>query len=525
MTPGISNGPRGLLNFLKRDSSKKSDITKTLPTKQMVGPPVVPDLKAPPKSFTVKCSDDKMPILSKEKAIFIRKIKDEVHIGQNGNLSESCLLQIFSLVNDQFYNLQEDNAYKPDNLLFSPQTAEAERIKILNELLEHIVSPFRNNPIAEQQVKEFYTICLDCRSLSQSEFLAKYSGEKLEIFERIKIQFAEIGKFFGTDLEKIETVHDLIAKLCEKNAPSLFENRNFYDYFSKNVEATNKLLHLWYGEDKIAPLKTILSNTIKEVNADLDYSSYFALLLHPGILNYNKEFFIFLKEYLKNPSNSRDSGEIVQAFSDYLRNATYFRGMVLIVDEVEEIKSKGIVSLGVLHKEMKTNLTNLLQPFQGGTLMHLTLPEHFEARVSNKNEKDTKYNKCLLISITGYEDIAKTAGQLFSHKVDKNGKIKDPNRKLYIFELELPKLEIFASLTDVYRFKSFCSNLSEVQEATTGKDLDINRTLIKGNGFSIPISDPGIEKFCMNVPPSRIRSIKPMNPSETYSWKIESETE
>ena len=202
----------------------------------------------------------------------------------------------------------------------------------------------------------------------------------------------------------------------------LFENPKFYEFFENNKEAMTEKIKQMYNKTPWGKSKG--RNIIPEFTENVS-AKHIALICDPGIASRLNEFYDFVKQYSTN-IDSMTTLELRKNFSDYLGNQRYYRAMMLTEQQAEEIKTKGIISNNFNGDEAKNIFNDLLLGYKNPK--SVSYKDFIYGKVNGMNRNNP------LISISKSKEIAKEVSQ--NYTLDTRGK------KNYIFELEIPKINV-----------------------------------------------------------------------------------
>ena len=219
---------------------------------------------------------------------------------------------------------------------------------------------------------------------------------------------------------KTDGVQNLIAGIDSQIY--LFENPQFYDFFEANKEAMTEKLKKLYNVRPWGNIKERL--IIPEFTHNVS-DKHIALLCDPGIVSRLDEFYKFSKQ-IKEEIEELSPLELRKKFSDYLGTQTYYRGMSLTQEQAEKIKTYGILSNNFEGENAKEILTDLLCGYKNPRSVSFKDFMYEKANGNNRNNP--------LISVTQIESVA--------HNVPARYSPCRTNEKIYIFKLEIPKINI-----------------------------------------------------------------------------------
>ena len=202
----------------------------------------------------------------------------------------------------------------------------------------------------------------------------------------------------------------------------LFDNPNFYSFFDKNKEAMIEKIKKLYN---IRPWGRIKERKIIPEFTQTVSNKHIALLCDPGIVSRLDEFYKFVK-YFSGDINKLSPLELRKKFSDYLGNKTYYRGMLLNQEQIDEIKEKGIISNNFKGENSKDILEDLLCGYKNPR--SVSYKDFMYAKANGDNANNP------LISVTQIKSIAQNVPARFCPY--------NTNQKIYIFELEIPKINV-----------------------------------------------------------------------------------
>ena len=233
---------------------------------------------------------------------------------------------------------------------------------------------------------------------------------------------------FGTTTPTKETAVQGLLKDIDSQV-YLFENPKFYEFFDANKSAmTEKIKEMYnrnpWGSDKG---RDIISEFIQNVS-----DKHIALLCDPGIVSRTEELYSFVKN-LPVDINKLSSLELRKMFSDSLGTQKYYRGMTLTEEQVETIKKEGIKSINFVGENREQIFESL---FLGKSDYEYTSFKRFmDKKVSGINRNNP------MISVTQIEKIAQKVTSRYSRP-------KNIDQKIYIFELEIPKINTVEPIKD-----------------------------------------------------------------------------
>lgn len=210
----------------------------------------------------------------------------------------------------------------------------------------------------------------------------------------------------------------------------LFENPQFYDFFEANKEAMTEKLKKLYN---IRPWGNIKERLIIPEFTHNVSDKHIALLCDPAIISRLDEFYKFINGFSGN-INKLSPMELRKKFSDYLGTQTYYRGMSLTQEQAEEIQKQGIISNNFEDENAKTILADLLCGYKNP--QSISYKDFMYAKANGDNRNNP------LISVTQIESIA--------HNVPARYSPCKTNERIYIFELEIPKINIIEPKGEFY---------------------------------------------------------------------------
>lgn len=215
----------------------------------------------------------------------------------------------------------------------------------------------------------------------------------------------------------------LISQLAEEGR--VYDNPKYYDYLVKDISDTKKLILRWFSDDGKYLIDSFVNNLGER---------FVVLLTDPGIAQRAKEFVAFGVSILRSRSDVTP-WQLREMFSAKLGKTRVFRGMVLTEVEKDSMLKEGIEAPGF--KNDSGAKRSLFDTFGSLALKnrarYATDPRsEVEARLMDTYDAD----KRMYISVSKYQEIASSVGFHSSDAVGGN------NRRLYVFELDVPELSI-----------------------------------------------------------------------------------
>ncbi len=243
----------------------------------------------------------------------------------------------------------------------------------------------------------------------------------------------------------------------------------FYAYFSKKPAETKAVYQQWYQEvhshynyegqsgnndkdrftNQTYPSFDFLTQKLADAVKDESLTkNLLPLFLHPGVLQNRGALFAFIKnlspeEQTALAQQENPAASLLKKFSDHLGTQEVYRGMVLTPEQNEKIRQEGIKSVGQLNGHHEENVHNLLAP--GGSPVQLTLADHVKARFEEGKSQTYKHSAAISGSIQG--KISRYIGQAFGD-TDREGNIKDKHAHLYVYRMEIPKIDLIYTHKD-----------------------------------------------------------------------------
>ena len=203
-----------------------------------------------------------------------------------------------------------------------------------------------------------------------------------------------------------------------------------------------------------------------------DYDYFSKDLADPGIAHRADELVSFGKQLLDTNPNITP-WQLRELFSSHLGKIKIFRGMVLIESEMRSMMSRGIEAPGF--QNMSRARQSMFDTFDSrvreSRVRYANSPDsEIAARLTDFYDADTR----MFISVSKYQEIASLVGYHDS------GKVEDQNRRLYVFEIEIPEISILRK-----------QGLFQ-QENSYGKEI----ILSVGSSFRVnETNDLGVEMF------------------------------
>lgn len=231
------------------------------------------------------------------------------------------------------------------------------------------------------------------------------------------VSFGEFTTRKTQETEIQQILKDIDSQIC------LFENPKFYDFFEENKSTMVKQIGTLYnrspwGDDKGR-------NIISEFTENIS-DKHLALLCDPGIVSRIDKLYEFVKK-LPVDINKITTLELRKMFSDSLGTKKYYRGMTLTQEQIESIKKNGIKSINFSDDNRESIFKSL---FLGTKDFKYTSFRNFmRDKISGENRDNP------MISITQLESIAQKVPEKYSRP-------KNSNQKIYIFELEIPQINV-----------------------------------------------------------------------------------
>jgi hypothetical protein len=202
--------------------------------------------------------------------------------------------------------------------------------------------------------------------------------------------------------------------------PGAHSREEYYQAAAKVVRVSS-FIHE-QGIDKY-PVYAKLSPLLEKLGPE-----YRALFLDPGIVSHGDELAGFLA---KNSGHAwKDPWELRRAFSDALGTKTMFRGMALTAAEAEKLRTGGLAAGYLRQERFEGFVRNLGTPYEAQLKRHVS---------GNTTQS-------MFQSVTSYKEVAAAVGKrrLESVSAPKDG-------ALYVFRLEVPKLDLVEFSSDGYR--------------------------------------------------------------------------
>lgn len=205
---------------------------------------------------------------------------------------------------------------------------------------------------------------------------------------------------------------------------NMFASPKLVEFLSRDLSNTRRLLTRWYSTDGAAIMKQVEGNLGEK---------FLPLLAEPGLVMRWKEFIPFAQGFLvKSPQAT--PWQVREAFSAKLGKRKIYRGMVLTEEEAKGMQQNGIWAPGMKDaSDRQTRIVRTLNPDEGGAQRsEISSPSNeIASRLSDYRDERSGY-----LSVSSYDTVAKSVGYHTS------GKTGDPTRKLFLFEIELPEIDL-----------------------------------------------------------------------------------
>ncbi|MEZ4815577.1 MAG: hypothetical protein R3A80_10290 [Bdellovibrionota bacterium] len=273
-----------------------------------------------------------------------------------------------------------------------------------------------------------------------------------------------------------------LADILAQRDTSPFQNPEIYEYFANNTQELSTTLNRWYADQKKHHPKEVAAVFDNfEIARTVLPSRLLSLFIDPGIAARSPEFLKFAQEeYRKNPSIS--SLEMRNLFSNNLGKAHVYRALLLSPNEAIKIKENGMNSTANAVKVRSDIYFHLFSPSPHTAAIPQDSPH---AAIYKRNGRVNVSGGSILMSHSLYPEVAASVAY------HSNPQAHEDAKKLYLFELEIPQLDL------IY------------ETGLLSKDSENENITFQVGDIRYAASDPGIEIFSWTqMPPSQILGYK-----------------
>lgn len=299
-------------------------------------------------------------------------------------------------------------------------------------------------------------------------------------------------EFAISPLEKQEVEELALELLKDVSHTNIYRNQKLYDYFAQHPEFILTRV-VYMNSTAVFPDNDL--QKLREITKQLPIN-VLAALVHPGISIRIDEFLEFFKLNI-DELTQLSTLEIVNKFSNEVDRQAggpmrLYRGMALDPDQADRFKSNGIPSPNFSTPYAVNRLSSLLNPnyYSSNRVNSIrSIREEVFERLSSPNSESEDPSSAL-VSLSTYPEVAASVGWHSSNRIN------DTNAHPYLFEVELPIIE----LMDPFKMVRRSSDVDIVGKTYSDQ---ANQRVELMYPFQIPISNiVGINRLDKGSVPS-----------------------